>query len=76
MPTEEEEARLAKIVAANVKRLRSERRLSQKRLSILVGASASYIHNLEQYDKLPSFIMGLRISKTLGVRPEMLLERR
>jgi transcriptional regulator with XRE-family HTH domain len=75
MATDDEEAAFAKIVAKNVKRIRKQKRLTGLELSTSVGASHGYIHALEEYEKLPNFLMGMRIAKVLGVKPESLLEK-
>jgi transcriptional regulator with XRE-family HTH domain len=61
-------------VAKNVKKLREKRRLTRKELSEAVGGSHSYIFHVEELQKMPSLLMGLRIARVLKVAPESLLE--
>lgn len=70
-----EETDYGAVVAKNVARLREKRRLSREELSKAIGASHSYSWHLETKDKMPSLLMGLRLARVLGVKPEELLER-
>lgn len=72
---ESESASFSKIIARNVKRLRTAKRMTQKELSEVIGGSHSYCYFVEVLEKMPSLLMGLRISKALGVKPEDLLKK-
>ena len=65
---------LTRRVAANIRRIRQERRLTQKQLSLAIEAAASYIAVLETTPRMPSFLLGMRICRVLGCQPEDLLE--
>ncbi len=63
------------VVAKNVMRLREKARLSREDLSEAIGASHSYSWHLETKFKMPSLLMGLRLARVLGVKPEELLAK-
>jgi transcriptional regulator with XRE-family HTH domain len=72
---ESESDGFSRAIAKNVKRLRTAKRMTQKELSEKIGGSHSYCYFVEVLEKMPSLLMGLRIAKALGVRPEDLLKK-
>jgi len=63
------------VVAKNVMKLREKANYSREELSDLIGASHSYVFQVEVRRKMPSLLMGLRLAKVLGVTPEGLLAK-
>jgi transcriptional regulator with XRE-family HTH domain len=59
--------------AANVRRLRAKKKLSQKSLADKVGISVSYVSMLERGQRSPPLETIERMSKALGVTPAALL---
>ena len=63
---------MAQRVAKNVRELREKHRMTRKELSEAVGGSHSYSWHVEEMQKMPSLLMGLRLARVLGVKPEEL----
>lgn len=59
--------------AANVRRLRSKKKLSQKALADKVGISVSYVSMLERGQRSPPLETIEKMAKALGVAPAALL---
>ncbi len=59
--------------AANVRRLRSKKKLSQKALADKVGISVSYVSMLERGQRSPPLETIEKMAKALGVQPAALL---
>ena len=59
--------------AANVHRLRSQRKLSQKALADKIGFSISYVSMLERGQRSPPLETIEKLAKALGVAPTALL---
>jgi transcriptional regulator with XRE-family HTH domain len=59
--------------AANVRRLRAKKNLSQKTLADKVGISVSYVSMLERGQRSPPLETIERMAKALGVPPSSLL---
>ncbi len=59
--------------AANVRRLRSKKKLSQKALADKVGISVSYVSMLERGQRSPPLETIEKMAKALGVTPAALL---
>jgi transcriptional regulator with XRE-family HTH domain len=59
--------------AANVRRLRAKKKLSQKALADKVGISVSYVSMLERGQRSPPLETIERMAKALGVPPAALL---
>ena len=57
------------LFAANLIRMRTEARLSQKSLSELSGVTHNFINDLENMKKCPSFKSIDQLSKALEVKP-------
>ena len=61
--------------AGNVRRLRAEKKLSQKALADKVGCSVSYVSMLERGQRSPPLETIEKVAKALGVPPSGLLGR-
>jgi transcriptional regulator with XRE-family HTH domain len=59
--------------AANVRRLRGKKKLSQKALADKVGISVSYVSMLERGQRSPPLETIEKMAKALGVTPAALL---
>lgn len=59
--------------AANVRRLRAKKKLSQKALADKVGISVSYVSMLERGQRSPPLETIEKMAKALGVTPAALL---
>jgi transcriptional regulator with XRE-family HTH domain len=59
--------------AANVRRLRSKKKLSQKALADKVGISVSYVSMLERGQRSPPLETIEKMAKALSVTPAALL---
>ena len=59
--------------AANVRKLRSKKRLSQKALADKIGISVSYVSMLERGQRSPPLETIEKMAKALGVTPAALL---
>ncbi len=59
--------------AANVRRLRAKKKLSQKALADKVGISVSYVSMLERGQRSPPLETIERMAKALSVTPASLL---
>jgi len=59
--------------AANVRRLRAKKKLSQKALADKVGISVSYVSMLERGQRSPPLETIERMAKALAVTPASLL---
>ncbi len=64
---ENEISPLEKTVIDNIKRLRQEKGISQLRLSVFSGTSASYIGLMETYKNIPKLSTIERIAEALNV---------
>lgn len=64
-----------KIVAANVRRLRAKRGLTQERLAHEAELDLTYVGGIERGRRNPSVKVLGRIAKVLGVEPKHLLDR-
>lgn len=62
------------VVAANVKRLRLERELTQERLAHEAELDLTYIGGIERKRRNPTVDVLGRIASVLGVKPSQLLE--
>jgi len=62
--------------AANVRRLRGKKKLSQKALADKVGISVSYVSMLERGQRSPPLETIEKMAKALGVTPAALLGAR
>ena len=58
---------LEKTVIDNIRRIRQEKKISQLRLSIFCGTSASYIGLMETYKNIPKLSTIERIAEALNV---------
>ncbi|MEM6474595.1 MAG: helix-turn-helix transcriptional regulator [Pseudomonadota bacterium] len=63
-----------KVVAANVKRLRLERGLTQERLAHESELDLTYVGGIERERRNPTVDVLGRIASVLGVTPSQLLE--
>jgi ribosome-binding protein aMBF1 (putative translation factor) len=61
-------------IAGQIRRWRRARRMTQKELSLAIFASESYIATIENVPRCPSFLLGMRIVRVLGLEPEDLLK--
>lgn len=73
MPRGSEETGLVMVFAANVRRLRTERGLSQEALAEAAGVHRTYIGMLERGEKNVTIYNIERIAKALNVLPASLL---
>lgn len=64
---ENEISKLEKTVIDNIRRIRQEKGISQLRLSIFCGTSASYIGLMETYKNIPKLSTIERIAEALNV---------
>lgn len=64
---ENEITKLEKTVIDNIRRIRQEKGISQLRLSIFCGTSASYIGLMETYKNIPKLSTIERIAEALNV---------
>lgn len=64
---------LTRRFAANVQRLRSKRKMSQKALADRVGISVSYVSMLERAQRSPPLETIEKMARALGVTPANLL---
>ena len=62
------------LLAANVRRLRRERGLTQEQLSFDAGMKRSYLSDLERGTRKPSVEALGRLADALGVEPAELLK--
>jgi transcriptional regulator with XRE-family HTH domain len=62
--------------AANVRRLRAKKKLSQKALADKVGISVSYVSMLERGQRSPPLETIEKMAKALGVPPSAMLSGR
>ena len=67
---------LTRRFAANVQRLRSKRKMSQKALADKVGISVSYVSMLERGQRSPPLETIEKMARALGVTPANLLAAR
>jgi transcriptional regulator with XRE-family HTH domain len=58
----------ARLLASNLLKARTRRKIKQEGLSLTVGCSRSYISKLEQGLILPSAALALKLEKALGVK--------
>jgi transcriptional regulator with XRE-family HTH domain len=73
MPRGSEETGLVMVFAANVRRLRTERGLSQEALAEAAGVHRTYIGMLERGEKNVTIYNIERIATALCIRPSRLL---
>lgn len=66
---------LKEVVAANIRRARHEKKLTQEELADLSGLSARYIGSIERADKSPTVTALGQIATALGIDPADLLKR-
>lgn len=66
---------LREIVAANVRRLRKERGLSQEELAHRIGIDRNYVGMIERRENSPTIDMIERFARALKVEPLALLRR-
>ncbi len=64
---------LTRRFAANVQRLRSKKKMSQKALADKVGISVSYVSMLERAQRSPPLETIEKMARALGVTPANLL---
>ena len=64
---------LTRRFAANIQKLRSKKKLSQKTLADKVGISVSYVSMLERGQRSPPLETIEKMAKALGVTPANLL---
>lgn len=67
---------LRQIFATNLRRMRTERSLTQEGLADLAGIDRTYISALERQVYSASLDTIEKLADVLGVEPHMLLERR
>jgi transcriptional regulator with XRE-family HTH domain len=67
---------LTRRFAANIQRLRSKKKLSQKALADKVGISVSYVSMLERGQRSPPLETIEKMAKALAVTPASLLAGR
>lgn len=75
MATNTRESPLLRIFAANVRRLRLERNLSQEGLAELAGIHRTYVGMIERSEKNATIYNIERLARALGVEPHTLLKR-
>ena len=63
-----------KIVGANVRRLRVERKLTQEQLAHDAEIDVTYLRGIEAERRNPSIAVVGRIAAVLGCRPTLLLD--
>jgi len=68
------ETQLVSLFAANVRRLRKERGLSQEELAEAAGVHRTYVGMIERGEKNVTIYNIQRIAIALGVRPGSLLD--
>ena len=73
MATNTRESPLLRIFAANVRRLRLERNLSQEGLAELAGIHRTYVGMIERSEKNATIYNIEKLAKALGVPPSDLL---
>ncbi|MFW3898895.1 helix-turn-helix domain-containing protein [Pseudomonas bharatica] len=73
MATNTRESPLLLIFAANVRRLRLERNLSQEGLAELAGIHRTYVGMIERSEKNATIYNIERLARALGVAPSDLL---
>jgi transcriptional regulator with XRE-family HTH domain len=74
MPRGSDETVLVMVFAANVRRLRTERGLSQEELAEAAGVHRTYIGMLERGEKNVTIYNIERIARALSVEPFVLLK--
>lgn len=74
MPRGSEETGLVMVFAANVRRLRADRGLSQEELAEAAGVHRTYIGMLERGEKNVTIYNIERIARALSVEPFVLLK--
>lgn len=62
-----------KSVGGNIKKYRTERKMSQEKLAELAYLSPNYISMIERADKIPSLMTLVNIANALDVTADMLL---
>lgn len=63
-----------RVVAANVRRLRKARGLTQEQLAHDAGIDLTYLGGIERGRRNPSLAVLVRLSDALGVRPASLFD--
>lgn len=66
---------LSEIVAANLRRLRQAKGLTQEELADLIGINRNYVGMIERQENSPTVAMIERIAKALRVDPATLFRR-
>ncbi len=66
---------LKEVMAANLRRIRHDRNMTQEELAHRAGLSARYIGAIERADKSASVTVLGRIAEALGVEAAVLLKR-
>lgn len=64
-----------RVVAANVRRLRKGRGLTQEQLAHDAGIDLTYLGGIERGRRNPSLAVLVRLADALGVQPPALFER-
>jgi transcriptional regulator with XRE-family HTH domain len=62
------------LVGKNVRRLRTQRGLTQEELAFEAEIDLTYVGGIERGRRNPSLMVLARIAKVLGVHPALLLE--
>lgn len=62
------------VVGENIRRIRRQRRFSQRKLAAYAGVSPSYIAYIEKGARSPSLTTLNRIARCLGVAPEVFFQ--
>jgi transcriptional regulator with XRE-family HTH domain len=66
---------LPQILGRNIRRLRSEKGMSQEELALETGMKRSYVSDMERGTRNPSVKALARLAKALRIEPEILLRR-
>lgn len=64
---------LKEIIGANLRRIRSERKLTREQMAELVGVSTTFYANLETGNKMMSVTTLKKIADTLGISTDSVL---
>lgn len=63
-----------RIVGANVRRLRKERKLTQEELALETGIDLTYLGGIERGRRNPSLSVLVRLAEALATHPRELLD--
>lgn len=66
---------LKEVVAANLRRLRHAKKMTQEDMADRVGLSPRYIGSVERADASPSVTVLGRLAQALGVEPAVLVTK-